>query len=128
MPSNNITKKEGRSRDSSSGRIKSREGSPKMPRPRSEEIPLELIKKVPNSLIDMAPKISIMPRPQTPKVENEPSTSGLSSLAKLSVNDNSQPKKENIPTKRDIPVVISEETSFIGDREAEKPTDEVETV
>lgn len=76
----------------------------------------------------MAPKISIMPRPQTPKVENEPSTSGLSSLAKLSVNDNSQPKKENIPTKRDIPVVISEETSFIGDREAEKPTDEVETV
>lgn len=128
MASGNITKKEGRSRDSSSGRGKSREGSPKMPRPRSEEIPLELIKKVPNSLIDMAPKINIMPRPQTPRVENEPSTSGLSGLAKLSVNDNSQTKKENIPTKKDIAVVISEETSFIGDREAEKRTDEVETV
>lgn len=55
-------RKENRSRDSSSNRVRSREGSPRMPRPRSEEIPLELIKKAPNSVIDMAPKITILPR------------------------------------------------------------------
>lgn len=46
-----------------------------MPRPRSEEIPLELIKKTPSSVIDMSPKISILARPQVPKVESQASTS-----------------------------------------------------
>ncbi|CAG9763381.1 unnamed protein product [Ceutorhynchus assimilis] len=91
-----------RSRDSSLGRAKSREGSPRMPRPRSEEIPLELIKKT--TLIDMAPKISILPRPQTPRIENELSQ-----------------EKEAAPT-----IFISEETSFIGDRKT--TNDGVETI
>lgn len=46
-----------------------------MPRPRSEEIPLELIKKAPASIIDMSPKISILARPQVTKVENTASAS-----------------------------------------------------
>lgn len=62
----NLRKEEGKremkSRESSANRGRSREGSPRMPRPRSEEIPLELIKKAPTSVIDMAPKITIMPR------------------------------------------------------------------
>lgn len=56
------SKKDMRSRDNSVNRVRSREGSPRMPRPRSEEIPLELIKKTPTAVIDMAPKITIMPR------------------------------------------------------------------
>lgn len=55
-------RRDARSRDNSSSRVRSREGSPRMPRPRSEEIPLELIKKAPHSIIDMAPKITIIPR------------------------------------------------------------------
>lgn len=56
-----------KSRDSSKSR--SRDGSPRMPRPRSEEIPLELIKKTAGS--SDTPKISIMSRPQTPRTEPE---------------------------------------------------------
>lgn len=97
-------KKDIRSRDSSSSsKTRSRDSSPRMPRPRSEEIPLELIKKAPNSVIDMAPKISILPRPQTPKVECDRGSiepigglrdkdSGVSSISE-----------------------VSEETSFIAD-------------
>lgn len=97
-------KKDIRSRDSSSSsKTRSRDSSPRMPRPRSEEIPLELIKKAPMSVIDMAPKISILPRPQTPKVETDRGTldpirclgdkdSGVSSISE-----------------------VSEETSFIAD-------------
>lgn len=55
-------KRDSKSRDTSANRVRSREGSPRMPRPRSEEIPLELIKKPPSSVIDMAPKITILPR------------------------------------------------------------------
>lgn len=89
-----------KSRDSSKNR--SRDGSPRMPRPRSEEIPLELIKKTPNSCID-TPKISIISRPQTPRSEQdnviaETSTSGVS-------ND------ENIN---------NEETSFIAQQNSDK--------
>lgn len=48
LTGNGSGKKETRSRDSSasSSRGRSRESSPRMPRPRSEEIPLELIKKL----------------------------------------------------------------------------------
>ncbi|XP_074039442.1 C-type lectin domain containing ema isoform X2 [Leptinotarsa decemlineata] len=95
-------RKDLKSRDNSTNRLRSREGSPRMPRPRSEEIPLELIKKAPSSVIDMAPKITIVPRPQTPRtiVETEPSTS----------NGNQTPVKEVIAA-----ASISEETSFIAD-------------
>lgn len=74
-----------------------------MPRPRSEEIPLELIKKAPNSCLDMAPKISILPRPQTPRVEGEASTSTVEGQNSTEVKDTA--KQLNIS---------SEETSFIG--------------
>ncbi|CAG9824726.1 unnamed protein product [Phaedon cochleariae] len=96
-----VGKKEIRSRDNSSTRGRSREGSPRMPRPRSEEIPLELMKKAPNSIIDMAPKIAIMPRPHTPRtvIEAEPSTSS----------ENQNPKENTLVTS------ISEETSFIAE-------------
>lgn len=98
-------RRDARSRDNSSSRVRSREGSPRMPRPRSEEIPLELIKKAPHSIIDMAPKITIIPRPQTPRVissETEPSTS------------NEHPK-EVIKTE----ISVSEETSFIAEENGE---------
>ncbi|KAJ8910717.1 hypothetical protein NQ315_002082 [Exocentrus adspersus] len=104
----NLTKENGRkenhSRDSSSNRVRSREGSPRMPRPRSEEIPLKLIKKAPNSVIDMAPKIAILPRPQTPRtvIEPEPSTSDENAVAKdLNVS---------------VASTTSEETSFIAEQ------------
>ncbi|KAF5287527.1 hypothetical protein FQA39_LY04155 [Lamprigera yunnana] len=69
------TEYKNRSRDSSCNRLRSREGSPRMPRPRSEEIPLELIKKTPNVVVDLNSKITILPRPQTPRDEQEASTS-----------------------------------------------------
>lgn len=110
---NNNGKKEGRSRDSSSGRTKSRDGSPRMPRPRSEEIPLEVMKKASGSIIDMAPKITILSRPQTPRTENEISSSNLASLAGLTVSEpNHQKDESNVAA-----TVISEETSFIGEGE-----------
>lgn len=88
-----------RSRDSSCNRLRSREGSPRMPRPRSEEIPLELIKKTPNSISETATKITILPRPQTPRDELEPSTSREEVKPDVSVQ-----KK-------------SEETSFMAEEE-----------
>ncbi|KAL3272543.1 hypothetical protein HHI36_014016 [Cryptolaemus montrouzieri] len=98
------TNKEDRSRDSSSSsKTRSRDSSPRMPRPRSEEIPLELIKKAPNSVIDMAPKISILPRPQTPKIECEQS--------QLEKSGASRDKDSGVSLISDI----SEETSFIAD-------------
>ncbi|CAH1971069.1 unnamed protein product [Acanthoscelides obtectus] len=105
-----------KSRDNSSNRVRSREGSPRMPRPRSEEIPLELIKKAPSSVIDMAPKISIMPRPQTPRTvtEPEPSTSTSSENQTSVINDVATAVSR-----------ISEETSFIADQDS---NDGVETV
>ncbi|KAL1494178.1 hypothetical protein ABEB36_009819 [Hypothenemus hampei] len=107
-----------RSRENSTSRTKSREGSPRMPRPRSEEIPLELIKKAPNSLIDMAPKISILPRPQTPRAETE---TAVAAFGNLTISDRAQSTKDKIV----VPVPsISEETSFIGD----KNKDGIETV
>lgn len=119
LPVTNLKKEEKavttcRSRDSSGGRTRSREGSPRMPRPRSEEIPLELIKKAPNSVIDMTPKITILPRPQTPRVEPEPSTSSAVELATAGVQQQ----------------VSSEETSFIGDESQGTPSKKgaVETV
>ncbi|XP_044760092.1 protein CLEC16A homolog isoform X2 [Coccinella septempunctata] len=111
-------KRDVRSRDSSSSsRTRSRDSSPRMPRPRSEEIPLELIKKAPSSVIDMAPKISILPRPQTPKVECDRTApevirclgdkdSGVSSISE-----------------------VSEETSFIAEEaDVENEKSFVETV
>lgn len=91
-----------RSRESSANRLRSREGSPRMPRPRSEEIPLELIKKTPNSIVE-SPKISILPRPQTPRVETEPSTSRDGLVQETSI------------TK------ISEETSFMAEERVSTP-------
>ncbi|KAF7266633.1 hypothetical protein GWI33_020130 [Rhynchophorus ferrugineus] len=106
------SKKDSRSRDGSSSRTKSREGSPRMPRPRSEEIPLELIKKVPNSE-NIVPKIGILPRPQTVKSEPEVATN-----AKIL-----QAKEEECP----VATGISEETSFIGD-ETEGDTNGLQNV
>lgn len=120
LPVTNIKKEEGavnkpcRSRDSSGGRTRSREGSPRMPRPRSEEIPLELIKKTPNSVIDMSPKIVILPRPEV-----EASTSTVEAVAATATAAGVQQQ------------VSSEETSFIGDEAAQgSPTRKgaVETV
>ncbi|XP_044272607.1 protein CLEC16A homolog isoform X1 [Tribolium madens] len=95
-----------RSRDSSSSRTKSREGSPRMPRPRSEEIPLELIKKASNSVIDMTPKIAIVPRPQLKE------------------------ESEEVEKKPEEEVSISsEETSFIAsERRNSKKGGNIETV
>lgn len=90
-----------KSRDSSKNR--SRDGSPRMPRPRSEEIPLELIKKTQTNTNDVAPKISILPRPQTPRVEQD-------TAAAVEVPETG-------------PVVASagnEETSFIAQQENKK--------
>ncbi|XP_030755269.1 protein CLEC16A homolog isoform X2 [Sitophilus oryzae] len=104
------TKKESRSRDGSSSRTRSREGSPRMPRPRSEEIPMELMKKVPNS--EITPKINILPRPQTPRVEPEPTAANFT-----------PPKLEN-----GLVPVISEETSFIGEQKSEKDIEGLDNV
>ncbi|XP_018335183.1 protein CLEC16A homolog isoform X2 [Agrilus planipennis] len=93
------TKKEAqsRSREPSANRNRSREGSPRMPRPRSEEIPLELIKKSRNAEVEVASKITIVSRPQTPKTEGgDVASSTLSSLQTHS----------------------SEETSFIAQNDA----------
>lgn len=99
---NNNTKLErNRSRESSCNRLKSREGSPRMPRPRSEEIPLELIKKPPNAVSDISAKITILPRPQTPRDEMEPSTSA----------DEFKVPPETVEAKN------SEETSFMAEEE-----------
>ncbi|GJQ73467.1 hypothetical protein Trydic_g13826 [Trypoxylus dichotomus] len=98
---NGAAKREVRSREPSSGRTKSREGSPRMPRPKSEEIPMELIKKAPNAPEDVTPKITILPRPQVVRVENEPSVASDSQIntPKASTSSNT-----------------SEETSFIADQ------------
>lgn len=102
-----------RSRESSGNRVRSREGSPRMPRPRSEEIPLEIIKKAPSSVIDMSPKVPNLPRPQTPKVEPEPSTSKESQVVVVGSSS-----------------LVSEETSFIAQEKnsASKKKGVVETV
>lgn len=89
-----------KSRDSSKNR--SRDGSPRMPRPRSEEIPLELIKKTQLTSNDISPKISILPRPQTPRVEQE-STSSEPAPTAVAAN-----------TK-------NEETSFIAQQDKKTP-------
>ncbi|XP_050302255.1 protein CLEC16A homolog isoform X2 [Anthonomus grandis grandis] len=113
-----------RSRDSSSGRTKSRDGSPRMPRPRSEEIPLELMKKSTGSIIDMAPKISILPRPQTPRVTDPEPITTTSSGSDISTFVNHEQKEQRGKSEIESqPVSRSKETSFIGERE-----DKVETV
>lgn len=77
-----------------------------MPRPRSEEIPLELIKRAPASgILDMSPKVT-MPRPpraETPKLEATRSDD--------SALDAETPPKTG---QKDVDVVsiTSEETSF----------------
>ncbi|CAG9865200.1 unnamed protein product [Phyllotreta striolata] len=101
----NARRDSGRKETRSKERVKSREGSPRMPRPRSEEIPLELIKKAPQSIIDMAPKITILPRPQTPKIANEP-----------------EPSTSNEPPKETpkLDISVSKETSFIAEENGEE--------
>lgn len=89
-----------RSRDSSKNR--SRDGSPRMPRPRSEEIPLELIKKTQLNSNDISPKISILPRPQTPRIEQETVASEASAPAPAATEKN-------------------EETSFIAQQDKKTP-------
>ncbi|GLV34551.1 endosomal maturation defective [Carabus blaptoides fortunei] len=92
-----------KSRDSSTSRTRSRDGSPRMPRPRSEEIPLELIKKPANAPVEMSPKISILPRPQTSRIEQEcPVTSTTTQEA-------TAPATQALST--------SEETSFIASQQ-----------
>ncbi|XP_031353822.1 protein CLEC16A homolog isoform X2 [Photinus pyralis] len=103
-PADTSTKIErNRSRESSCNRLRSREGSPRMPRPRSEEIPLELIKKPPNGVGDIiSPKITILPRPQTPRDDVEPSTSVA-------------PSKSPPPQLEIAEAKTSEETSFMAE-------------
>lgn len=98
-----------RSRDSSKNR--SRDGSPRMPRPRSEEIPLELIKKTQSNTNDVSPKISILSRPQTPR-EQENDEAGETSTVTAT------------------PIVKNEETSFIAqqDKKAPRRKGAIETV
>lgn len=103
---NGAAKKEIRSRESSSSRIKSREGSPRMPRPKSEEIPMELIKKAPNAAVDLSSKITILPRPQVVRVEPEPPVPNDS--------QNNTPKASTSSN-------TSEETSFIADKGNSSP-------
>lgn len=109
--SSGAIRKETRSRESSGSRVKSKEGSPRMPRPRSEEIPLELIKKVPNSAADTVPKASIVPRPQTAKEDDVPTANATEVNLNCSV----------IQT-------TSEETSFIANKKNEKKKGMVETI
>ncbi|KAK9885246.1 hypothetical protein WA026_010745 [Henosepilachna vigintioctopunctata] len=113
-----ISKKEVRSRDSStSNKTKSGDSSPRMPRPRSEEIPLELIKKASTSVIDMAPKISVLSRTQTPKMEQDQSLAESSGASK--------------DTEKGVSLIssVSEETSFIAEEsEQEKGLSFIETV
>lgn len=113
-----------KSRDSSSGRSnRSRDGSPRMPRPRSEEIPLELIKRTQNS-VEASPKISILPRPQQQqaiKVEVEPvllSSNGSST-------DSETPSSSCTQA-----LQASEETSFIAaqDKRLSRRKGAIETV
>lgn len=99
---NNI-KRETPSRDPSGNRIRSREGSPRMPRPKSEEIPLELIKKSPASIIDTTSKVITCPRPQTPRNEIE------------------NPVTTNETVQNVISVIASEETSFIAQESTSTP-------
>lgn len=97
---NGAIKREAPSRDPSGSRAKSREGSPRMPRPRSEEIPLELIKKAPNSILDMSPKVTIVP---PARIEPEVTVT------------NEQPVLNVIST------IASEETSFIAQENTSTP-------
>ncbi|XP_060521293.1 protein CLEC16A homolog isoform X2 [Cylas formicarius] len=114
-------KRETKSRDSSANRVKSREGSPRMPRPRSEEIPLELMKKGRGLIIDMAPKVSILPRPQN-RSESEPSTSSNANVAGSS--NEIVSKTESITSDASV---ISEETSFIGAVKRDEKIANIET-
>lgn len=89
-----------KSRDNSSNRNRSRDGSPRMPRPRSEEIPLELIKKPANAPTEISPKISILPRPQTSRIEQECPVTSTTTTPEA--------------TTATLSLTKSEETSFIA--------------
>lgn len=95
-------KREQQSRDSSGNRTRSREGSPRMPRPRSEEIPLELIKKSPATSV-IENKITVSTRPQTPRNEiiNE----------QIAIAPTETTTQNNTTSNS---VIASEETSFIA--------------
>lgn len=103
LPNKRDSSNESKPRESSCNRLRSREGSPRMPRPKSEEIPLELIKKTGNSVVDVNSKINMLPRPQTPRTDVEPSTSRETQ------------KQEATPTK------ISAETSFMDEEKVVTP-------
>lgn len=96
-------KRNGNSKSRDSSKNRSRDGSPRMPRPRSEEIPLELIKKTQSNSNDISPKISILPRPQTPRVEQEVVAIGEASAAPST------------------PTIKNEETSFIAQQDKKTP-------
>lgn len=99
-----------KSRDNSSGRNnRSRDGSPRMPRPRSEEIPLELIKRTQNSL-ESSPKISILPRPQQVQSDDVAVTSADEETATTSISTVQANEQLN-----------SEETSFIAQQDKRMP-------
>ena len=111
--SSGAIRREARSRESSGSRMKSREGSPRMPRPRSEEIPLELIKKVPNSTVDAVPKVSsVVSRPQAAREDDVPTANATEANSNGSV----------------IQAAASEETSFIANKKNEKKRGMVETI
>lgn len=103
------------SRDQSGNRIRSREGSPRMPRPKSEEIPLELIKKSQTQQIDVNVKVTTTPIPQAPRndiIEHQ----AISSTDPIQTVAGSK--------------VTSEETSFIAQENASssKKKSSIETV
>lgn len=109
-----------RSRESSANRSKSRDTSPRMPRPRSEEIPLELIKKSSpdNNILttDSSSKINIIPRPQTPVMITEPEPE----VVVVSKPEQSIQKQEKEEQLLEVVSITSEETSFIGDTSPKK--------
>lgn len=100
---NGNPKRETPSRDPSGNRARSREGSPRMPRPRSEEIPLELIKKSP-AVNDINTKQTVAPKPQAPRNEVYEHTA-VSSTEPI----------------QNVVSIASEETSFIAQENAATP-------
>ncbi|XP_044734671.1 protein CLEC16A homolog isoform X2 [Chrysoperla carnea] len=97
-----------RSRENSTPRTRSREGSPRMPRPKSEEIPLELIKRSSNVTVQDIP---ILPRSHTPRYNLETLGETVSSVN----SEVSEVQNSSIAE-------VSEETSFIAQQQSNTST------
>lgn len=109
-----------RSRESSRNRSltpRSREGSPRIPRPRSEEIPMENIRRSQNpSPVGSRPSSNASSRSHTP-----------SRFITTQIDLNSSNSKETNGSLISVPIV-SEETSFIAEKEKQRKKGGIETV